>query len=197
MSGIAERLRSRLACGLVTHVNMPSDEAKIAILRKKAIIHNEYLPDDVARFLASYVTSNIRELEGALIRVFAFAALTKQAVTFELAHAVIFKTAHMQVDEAPRADFDRILKCIRKHYNYDLDDLRSKNRNKELVLARQIAMFLMKKMTNKSLRDIGSFLGSRDHTTVKHGLCKIEEQTRRDESFMLHLKRMQKEVLDH
>jgi chromosomal replication initiator protein len=197
MTGITERLRSRLSCGLVIDLHMPSNDAKVAILKKKAFFHNEHLPDDVAIFLAAHITSNIRELEGALTRVFAFAALTKQVVTLELAHTVLLKTVHQHADDGARADFNRILKCVTKYYKYDLDDLCSKNRNKELVLARQVTMFLMKKMTGKSLRDIGSFLGSRNHTTIKHGLFKIEEQTRRDHNFMVHLKRMQEEVLDH
>ena len=92
MEGVAERLRSRLAWGLVTDVYMPNLETKVAILKRKAVHHNAPLPDDVADFIATQVTSNVRELEGALIRVFAFASLTKQPVTLELAQAVFFRT---------------------------------------------------------------------------------------------------------
>ncbi len=196
INGIAERLRSRLAWGLVTDVQMPSIETKMAILKKKAERNNVTLSDEVADFIASNVTSNVRELEGALVRVLAFASLAKQVVTLELATNVLFRTMHTYDAERKHAvDFEQILKCIAKHYKYSLHDLRSKNRNKDLVFARHVAMFLMKNLTKKSLRDIGSFLGSRNHTTVKHAILKIEEHTKTNQDFRLLLSRMQQEVL--
>jgi chromosomal replication initiator protein len=196
MNGIAERLRSRLACGLIIDVHVPSYEAKITILKKKAALHGEHVPDDVIDFLASHGTANIRELEGVLIRIFAFASLTKQPITLDLAQSVLAPSSvHGNGEVSMHADFNRIIKCVGKFYKYGLDDLCSKGRNQELVFARQVAMFLMKKMTNKSLRDIGAFLGNRNHATVKHGLVKIEEQARCDQAFLAHIKRMQQEVM--
>lgn len=196
MDGIAERLRSRLAWGLVTDVYMPSLETKVAILKKKATQHNVVLGDDVADFIAGHVNSNIRELEGALIRVFAFASLTKQPVTVELAEAVFFRTMHTDpsVQEYDGADVERILQCVQKYYKFNLKDLRLKNRNKALVFARQLFMFLMNKFAHKSLRDIGAYLGSINHATVKHGVCKIEEYARENRDFNIQLRRIEQEI---
>lgn len=198
MEGVAERLRSRLAWGLVTDVYMPSLETKVAILKKKASQHNMILPDEVADFIASHVTSNIRELEGALIRVFAFASLTKQSVTLELTEAVFFRTMNTAAtaEHADGADVQRILKCVQKYYKYDLHDLRVKNRNKDLVFARQLCMFLMSKFAHKSLRDIGAYLGSINHATVKHGVCKIEDYARENKDFNMQLKRIEQEIYE-
>lgn len=185
MSGIAERLRSRLAWGLVTDIHVPRLETKIAILKKKAELSNSILSDEVAHFIASRVTSNIRELEGALIRVMAFASLTNKAVTLELAQRVLAH-AHAQVDQL--VDFDRIITGMSKYYSFTLKDFRSKSRNKELAFARQVAMFLMKKLTDKSLRDIGNFLGGRNHATVMHALHKIEKHIQDNPDFAYKLK---------
>jgi chromosomal replication initiator protein len=172
IDGIADRLRSRLSCGLVTDIHVPSLETKIAILKKKACASGEELPDDVAHFIGSCVISNIRELEGGLIRVLAFATLTKQSVNLELAKRVLLRSMPAQKQRV--IDFDHIIASIYKHYPYDPKELRAKGRNKELAFVRQIAMFLMKKHTDKSLRDIGTFLGGRDHSTVMHAIAKVE-----------------------
>lgn len=197
MDGIAERLKSRLAWGLVTDVYMPNLETKVAILKKKAGQHNVSLPDDVADFIATQVTSNIRELEGALIRVFAFASLTKQPVTLDLAQAVLFRTMNTSpADQQQGADVERILKCIQKYYKFDLKDLQVKNRNKELVFARQLLMFLMNKYAHKSLRDIGAYLGSINHATVKHGVSKIQVYAQEDKDFGIQLRRIEQELYE-
>lgn len=197
MDGIAERLRSRLAWGLVTDVHMPSVETKVAILKKKTFLSNDSLPDDVADFIAMQVNSNIRELEGALVRILAFASLTKQPITLELAQMVLFRTGydHSKENKKP-TDFSHILKSVCKYYKYDANELRSKNRNKDLVFARHVTMFLMKKLTNKSLRDIGMFLGSRNHATVKHAVERIEEYTKNSQDFVMQLNRIEQDVLE-
>jgi chromosomal replication initiator protein len=170
IQGIAERLRSRLAWGLVTDIHAPSLETKIAILKKKAELNGTSIGDDVAHFIASRVVSNIRELEGALVRVVAFSSLTKQPINLELARKVLIRT-HETVTKA--LDLDTIARNVGRLYSFALEDLQSKNRNKELAFARQIAMFLMKKLTDKSFRDIGIYLGGRDHSTVMHAVEKI------------------------
>lgn len=174
IGGIAERLRSRLASGMVTDIHLPCIEVKTAILKKKAESSGEVLSDEVAHFLASHVTSNIRELEGALIRVIAFAHLTKQPISLELAQKIFAPHEELSVKKA--VDLKSVIKAVGKHFPYSLDDLRSKNRNKDLVLARQVAMYIMKNNTDKSLREIGAYLGARNHATVKHALSKIEHQ---------------------
>lgn len=172
ITGIAERLRSRLAWGLVTDLHAPGLETKIAILKKKSAMYDEQVAEDVFDFIAARSTANIRELEGALIRVMAFASLTKQPVTLELARKVLVR-ASVPLERA--VESDRIISALTKRYPYSLADLQSKSRNKDIAFVRQIAMFLMKKLTDKSLREIGSYLGGRDHSTVMHGLIKIEE----------------------
>jgi chromosomal replication initiator protein len=193
LAGLAERLRSRLAWGLVTDIQPPSIETKIAILKKKADASKELLSDEVAEFIASRVISNIRELEGSLIRVIAFASLTKQPITLELAKKVLVRT---EEEVAPgQIDLEKVVRCVNKYYSYSLGDLRSKNRNKDLSFARQVTMFLMKKVTDKSLRDIGFYLGGKDHSTVMHALKKVQYQADSDHSFAAKLKKMEKEIL--
>ncbi len=192
IKGIAERLRSRLTSGLVTDIREPSLETKIAILKKKSSMNEEQISDEVAHFIASQDFCNIRELEGALIRVTAFAALTKQLVTMELAQKVLLRV--YQYSESNVVSFKKIIKCVEKYSSYTLQDLCSKNRNKELSEARHMAMFLMKKLTGKSLRDIGYFLGGRDHSTVMHGLQKIEEHIKKDATLKARVKHLEKEV---
>lgn len=191
IEGLAERLRSRLAWGLVADIYAPSLETKIAIIKKKAEYNNEDVPDDVASFIASYVVSNVRELEGALIRVMAFASLTNQTVTIDLAKKVLMRCGE---SHSHLVDFDSVIRCLGKHYPYSLEELRSKNRGKDLASVRQIAMFLMKKVTGKSLRDVGHFLGGRDHSTVMHAVGCIERRAIADHSFGELLRRIEQEV---
>jgi len=191
IEGIAERLRSRLAWGLVTDIHAPSLETKVAILKRKADLHSENLADDVAHFIAMQVDSNIRELEGALVRVLAFASITKQPVSIDLSKRVLMRS---QEEDAVGVNFRKIVRCISRFYPYSLSDLRSKRRNKNLSFARQVAMFLMKRTTNKSLRDIGHFLGGRDHSTVMHALDKIEQHIEKTPGFSDQLRRMEREI---
>lgn len=193
MKGVAERLRSRLSWGLVTDLHLPSLETKVAIIKKKAAAGNHVLSDDVAHLIASQVVSNIRELEGALIRVVAFAALTNQQITISLAQKVL---SHAGVSSGSKTiGFDNVIEGVARFYSYTLTDLRSKNRNKELVLVRQIAMFLMKKLTDKSLRDIGNFLGGRDHSTVMHAIQKVEDACLHHSDLNQKLQRLEQEIV--
>jgi chromosomal replication initiator protein DnaA len=193
LKGIAERLRSRLASGLVTDIHVPSLETKMAILKKKAATNQEVLDNDVAHYIASQGSSNVRELEGGLIRVMAFASLTKQPITLDLAHKVLGKNQQEYTHETI-IDFDAIVKCFSKYYPYTLNDLRSKHRSKQLSDARQAAMYLMKKMTDKSLRDIGSYLGGRDHSTVMYGLQKVEHSMKDHPGLAAKMQKIEEEI---
>lgn len=192
LKGIAARLRSRMAWGLVTDIYVPKVETKIAILKKKAQLNNEVLPDDVAYFIADMVDSNIRELEGAFVRVMAFAALTQQPIDITLAKKVLIKKNR---DNKRMIDFTAIAHSVSKHYNYSLQELQSKSRNKEIAHARHVAIFLMKKYTNKSLRDIGMFLGGRDHSTVMHAYNKIEQIIEHDAQLAEKIRTIQQDIL--
>jgi len=192
IKGLEQRLRSRLSSGLVTDVHKPSVETKIAILRKKASLTcDQTIDDEVINFIASRVISNIRSLEGALIRVIAFASLTQQKITLELAKKVLVREQEQTV--AP-IDEDKIVTCLRKYYPYTFEDLCSKSRNKDIVVARQVCMYLFKKKTNKSLRDIGVLMGNRDHSTVMHAIEKIEDYAQKNADFNARLRHMEQEL---
>jgi chromosomal replication initiator protein len=192
MDGIAERLRSRFAWGLVTDIYEPSLETKVAILKKKAESSNEIVADDALYFIAEQVTSNIRELEGALVRVIAFASLTQQQITLELAQRVLDRGVPVKKEKV--VDFESIVKVVNKNYGSTMAELCSKTRNKHVTFTRHVAMYFMKQLTEKSLRDIGHFLGGRDHTTVVHALDKIERQIQDNPTFGLELKRIENEL---
>ncbi len=191
IGGVTERLKYRLSWGLVVDMHVPTLETKIAILKKKAELNNEHLVDEVAYFIASRV-SNVRELEGSLIRVMAFASLTKQNITLDLVQKVLIRATPIM--QKPIC-FEKVIKCIGKYYPYDLSALRSKNRSKDLSFVRQLTMFLMKKVTDKSLRDIGIFLGGRDHSTVLHALERIENQAQEDNEFQNRLRQLEQDIL--
>ncbi len=192
LKGIAERLRSRMAWGLVTDIYIPKLETKIAILKKKAHANNEILSDEVAHYIADTVDSNIRELEGALIRVIAFAALTKQPMSITLAQKVLL---NKRPDHKRPVDFAAIVSSVTKYYSYSLQELQSKSRNKDISHARHVTMFLMKKFTDKSLRDIGLFLGGRDHSTVMHAYNKIEDAIEHDDHFAQKVRAIEQDIV--
>lgn len=193
LAGITERLRSRLSWGLVTDLQMPSLETKVAIVKKKASLSGVDLDDTVAHFIASYARSNIRELEGALIRVMAYGSLTKQDITLELAQRVLQRT-HEAHEVVHAVNFSAIVKNVCKFYSYTVQELRSKSRNKELTQARHVAMFLMKKLTQQSLRDIGHFFGGRDHSTVMHGLQKISHDLETNSDLQQKVRLIEREI---
>lgn len=188
--GLAERVRSRLEGGLIADIQMPTLETKIAILYKKAETHNYVLDDDVAYFIASCECSSIRELEGMLIRVVANASLAKQPVTVGLARKVLAQSIEAKKENYSIAD---IAKSVSRHFNYSIKDLRSNKRNKELVHARHITMYLMKQLTETSLREISAFFARKDHTTVLSALNKIERRCKRDRNFIEELKAIERD----
>lgn len=192
IEGLAERLRSRLSWGLVVDIYEPSFETKMAILQKKAEQYDEPLSSEVAEFIASRMFMNIRELEGALVRVMAFASLTKQPLSVALAQKVLVRP-QQEVQHAKSVCIERIARTVCKHYPYKLDDLKAKDRGKDLTIARQIAMYFMKQMTDKSLREIGEFFGGRDHSTVMHAVEKIENYAQNSD-FQMKLDRIKREI---
>ncbi len=173
LSGFEDRLRSRFEWGLITDIQPPDLETRIAILRKKAEAEGLVAPPEALEYIASRISTNIRELEGALIRVTAFASLNRQTVDIELAEHVLKdlitdETAHEITPEL-------ILHATGEYFNLTLEELTSKSRTRTLVTARQIAMYLLRELTEMSLPKIGQVLGGRDHTTVIHADRKIRE----------------------
>jgi chromosomal replication initiator protein len=170
IAGLADRIKSRLEWGLVADILMPTLETRMAILRKKAEAYQALIEDDVLDFLASYDFSNVREMEGALIRVIASAALSDASITKAFISNVIVPT-----ERKPSViDIPSIARAVCKRCQVNLQELRSINRTKELVFSRHVAMFLMKKLTDASLREIGTFFNRKDHTTVIHAIESVE-----------------------
>ncbi|MBP8880316.1 MAG: chromosomal replication initiator protein DnaA [Dermatophilaceae bacterium] len=172
LQGFEERLRSRFDWGLITDVQVPDLETRIAILRKKAAQERMTAPDDVLEYIATMVTTNIRELEGALIRVTAFANLNRQSVTLALAEVVL---KDLVPDQPVQITALTIQRETAEYFALTVDDLCSSSRSRQLVTARQIAMYLCRELTELSLPKIGQLFGGRDHTTVMHADRKIRE----------------------
>jgi chromosomal replication initiator protein len=173
LSGFEERMRSRFEWGLITDVQPPDLETRIAILRKKAVGEGLQAPDDVLEYIASKISTNIRELEGALIRVTAFANLNRQLVDLQLAEVVLKDL--ISDDGGHEITSATIMVQTADYFGLTLEDLTGTSRSRVLVTARQIAMYLCREMTDLSLPKIGQAFGGRDHTTVMHANRKVRE----------------------
>ncbi len=171
LTGFEERLRSRFEWGLITDVQAPDLETRIAILRKKTAQERMSVPDEVLEYIAARITSNIRELEGALIRVTAFASLQREPVDLAVAEQVLRDL--VPTDQPVPITVTTIQKATADYYSLTVEDLCSSSRSRQLVTARQIAMYLCRELTELSLPKIGQAFGGRDHTTVMHADRKI------------------------
>ena len=177
---LEERLRSRFEWGLTADIQSPDLETKVAILKKKAEAESVPLPDNVAMYIAGRIKSNIRELEGSLIRLIAFASLTGQEISLPLAQEVLKNI----IDHEEKAvTIDAIQKFVAERYNLKLADLKSRNNAKSIAMPRQVAMYLCKTLTHASLPEIGRSFGGKHHSTVIHSIRKVEELRKRDLDF--------------
>ena len=177
---LEERLRSRFEWGLIADIQSPDLETKIAILKKKAETEAVPLPDDVAIYIAGRIKSNIRELEGSLIRLIAYASLTGQEISLPLAQEVLKNI----LDHDERAvTIEIIQKYVADYYNLKLVELKSRNNSKSVAMPRQIAMYLCKSLTHASLPEIGRSFGGKHHSTVIHSIRKVEDMRKRDPDF--------------
>ncbi|MFU8855442.1 MAG: chromosomal replication initiator protein DnaA [Deferrisomatales bacterium] len=177
ISGLEDRLRSRFEWGLIADIQPPDLETKIAILQKKAEIESISLPYEVALFLANNFSSNVRELEGSLVRIAAFASLTHNPVTVDLAKEVLKDFIR---DSGQEITPDRILKVVTQHFQVSLADLKGQRRTKGLAYPRQIAMYLCRELTGSSYPEIGQKIGGRDHSTVMYACSKITASLAKD-----------------
>ncbi len=168
---LEDRLRSRFMSGLLTEVDPPDFETRLAILRKKAEADHDDIPDDVLGFIATHVKNNIRELEGALIRVSAFASLSRSPISLELAERVLADI--VTTVEPRRITPQMILEATAASYGFTIDALCGPSRTRPLVTARQVAMYLVRNLTDYSYPAIARVFGGRDHTTVIHAVDKI------------------------
>jgi chromosomal replication initiator protein len=174
---LEERLRSRFEWGLTADIQSPDLETKVAILKKKAEAEAVPLPDNVAMYIAGKIKSNIRELEGSLIRLIAYASLTGQDISLPLAQEVL---RNILDHDAKAVTIEIIQKFVADYYNLKMVDLKSRNNSKSVAMPRQIAMYLCKALTHASLPEIGRSFGGKHHSTVIHSIRKVEDLRKRD-----------------
>lgn len=189
---LEDRLRSRFEWGLICDIQPPDFETRIAILKKKAKLENIETPDEVLIFIAKKIESNIRELEGALIRVAAYSSLTNREINMELTQEAL---KDFFSNSKPRMiTVDLIKRVISEYYSIRIEDFKSKKRTRAIAFPRQVAMYLTRELTDLSLPKIGEEFGGRDHTTVLHAYDKISAEIKTDESLKLAIDEIQKRL---
>ena len=189
---LEDRLRSRFEWGLITDIQPPDLETRIAILRKKAMVENITIPNEIMVYIASRIDNNIRELEGALIRVTAFASLRKEPLTLDMATEAL---KGLLADDAGRpVTIDKIKEIVASYFRIKLDELIAKKRTRNVAYPRQIAMYLARDLTDSSLPRIGEVFGGRDHTTVIHACEKITKERNEDAKLDQTIKELTKRI---
>jgi chromosomal replication initiator protein len=188
LAEIEDRLRSRFEWGLIADIQPPDLETKVAILQKKAESEQVQLPTDVALFVASNVRTNVRELEGALVRLIAWCQLNRMEITLASTQQCLKQFIDMQVR---KITIEAIQRAVAEQFGMRVADLKQKNNSRNVVVPRQIAMYLAKQMTEASLPEIGRQFGNKHHTTVMHSIGKIDEQRRADKDLHRMLNKLQ------
>ena len=185
---LEDRLRSRFEWGLIADIQPPDLETRIAILRKKAELDRMSVPDDVAEFIAQRIQSNIRELEGALVRVVAYASLTRAPITVDLAAEIL--KALLPASAGRPITIQLIQRATAEHFGLRVEEMRAKRRTKGIAFPRQVAMYLARELTDASLPRIGEEFGGRDHTTVMHACECVKDALTKDTYFAAGLKKL-------
>lgn len=175
---LEERLRSRFEWGLIADIQPPEIETKVAIIEKKAYENNIIIPDNVAYYMAFNAQSNIREIEGYLIRISAYSSLTKRPIDMELVKDVLKNI--LKQNGVKAVTVDKIIKAVGNKFDIKITDIKSQKRNKNYIIPRQIAMYLSRKLTNLSYPDIGLAMGGKDHSTVIYANSKISKLMEKD-----------------
>ncbi|HEY0784690.1 MAG TPA: chromosomal replication initiator protein DnaA [Acidobacteriaceae bacterium] len=187
-AGFEDRLRSRFEWGLIADIQPPDLETRVAILQKKAESERLALPVEVALFIASHIRTNVRELEGALTRLFAWCSLNGVEITMPVTQQCLKQFIDTQ---ARKITIESIQRVVAEHFGMRVTELKQKNNSRSIVVPRQIAMFLTKQMTEASLPEIGRQFGGKHHTTVMHSIAKIEDQRRADKDLNRTLSTLQ------
>jgi chromosomal replication initiator protein len=177
LKGLDDRLISRFQWGLTADIQPPDLETRIAILKRKAEDYGMFISSDILEYIANNITSNIRELEGCLIKLLANASLNSKEINLDLTKSIVKEIA---TDVKINITIEEITKCVCDYYKIDENKIRDKTRRKEVVMARQIAMYLSKELTKSSLKTIGLHFGGRDHSTVIHAYNSIESSIQSD-----------------
>lgn len=176
---LEDRLRSRFEWGLITDITAPDLETRIAILQKKALLDHIRVPDDVLVFIATRIDKNIRELEGALTRVVAYSSINREQITTNIAQQAMNDL--YDKPERPNVTIELIQEMVCRYYKVSKDDLLGKSRSRDIVIPRQVAIYLCKELTDTSLQQIGNYFGGKDHTTVIHSFNKIRDNRHKKE----------------
>ena len=192
MPDIDERLRSRFEWGLIADLQSPDVETRIAILRKKSEDEGVRLPEDVVQFLAANMKSNIRELEGSLVRLGAYSSLTGQAITLDMAKTVLRDVIG---DKKKIVAMDDIQEAVSVRFHVKVSDLKSRRRSKTLVHPRQIAMFLCRELTDASFPEIGRQFGGKDHTTIMHACRQVAKALEGDTTLRATLEGLKEQIV--
>lgn len=188
------RLISRFEWGVIADIQPPDLETRIAIMRKKAEEERLYIPDDVILYIATQIKSNIRELEGSLLRITAFSAFTGTPLTVDSVQKILKDVVRPPEDSAP-ITIDKIQKVVAKHFNLDFKDMKSKRRTDAVAFPRQIAMYLARTLTDEfSTTEIGDAFGGKDHTTVMHACNKIKARMSTDPYFVAKINQISQEI---
>jgi len=177
--GLEERLVSRFEWGLVTDVQLPDFETRVAILKKKAERNGSKLPDDILYFIAEKIKTNIRELEGALIKLIAYSALENKKVTLELAKEILKDAGS---EDSKKITLELIQKKVADYFDIKPSDMKTKKRTRQVAYPRHIAMYLAREMMDLTLPDIGDHFGGRDHSTVIHACSKVEADLKKNQN---------------
>lgn len=192
METLEERFRSRFEWGLIADIQPPDYETRMAILRKNAETYDKEIDDEIIQYIATNIKSNIRELEGALNKVMANARLNKQELTLALAEDALKDVIYP--DQIREVTPQLIIDVVSDHFNVSKEDITSKKRNSEYVLPRQIIMYLCRHMTDTPLQTIAKLLSKKDHTTIIHGVDKIEEKMKTDEDLKNKIEIIRKKI---
>ena len=177
LKGLHDRLISRFQWGLCVDIQPPDLETRVAILKKKAERDHLTIPEDIIYFIAEHISTNIRKLEGVIIRLLAFASITKTDITIDLVKNILSDSIKK---EHAKVSIEDIINTVSSYYNISVDNLREKNRSKEVAHCRQVAMYIAKMYTNYSLKTIGLHFGGRDHSTVIHAIKQIDKNKEKD-----------------
>ena len=191
LKGLQERLVSRFKWGLTTDLTSPDFETRMAIIKKKLQQDGVSIPDQVLEYIAYTVDTNVRELEGVIVSLIAHASLANMAIDLELAKKIL-KNIVREIDSEVGIDY--IQKTVSDYFNVVQDDLKAKTRKKEIVIARQVAMYFSKDYTNHSLKSIGYHFGGRDHSTVIHAVQSVNDMLDTDAKFRYSVEELKKKL---
>jgi len=189
LQNIEDRLKNRFEWGLTVDIQPPEYETRIAILKNKASYHSINLPDDIAAFIATNICNNIREMEGALIKLLAYSSLTKKTLDLNLAKEIL---KDFILEEETTITVENIQKAVSEYFQIKISDLKSQKKLKTISIPRQIAIYLARKYTQLSLNDIGNKFGGKDHSTVIHSINKIKKLVENDNDIKRHINNIEK-----